>query len=59
VNLIDNAIKFSYPNSEVHLRIYKEDIKLIFSVSDNGIGFNLTREGYLKNLQKWANSNFK
>jgi signal transduction histidine kinase len=38
VNLIDNAIKFSYPNSEVHLRIYKEDIKLIFSVSDNGIG---------------------
>jgi signal transduction histidine kinase len=25
VNLIDNAIKFSYPNSEVHLRIYKED----------------------------------
>jgi signal transduction histidine kinase len=44
VNLIDNAIKFSYPNSEVHLRIYKEDIKLIFSVSDNGIGFNLKRE---------------
>jgi signal transduction histidine kinase len=37
VNLIDNAIKFSYPNSEVHLRIYKEDTKLIFSVSDNGI----------------------
>jgi signal transduction histidine kinase len=29
VNLIDNAIKFSYPNSEVHLRIYKEGIKLI------------------------------
>jgi signal transduction histidine kinase len=44
VNLIDNAIKFSYPNSEVHLRIYKEGTKLIFSVSDNGIGFNLTRE---------------
>jgi signal transduction histidine kinase len=52
VNLIDNAIKFSYPNSEVHLRIYKEGTKLIFSVSDNGIGFNLTRErSYLKNLQ--------
>jgi signal transduction histidine kinase len=56
VNLIDNAIKFSYPNSEVHLRIYKEDTKLIFSVSDNGI-LTLTRErSYLKNLQKWANS---
>jgi signal transduction histidine kinase len=44
VNLIDNAIKFSYPNSEVHLRIYKEGIKLIFSVSDNGIDLTLTRE---------------
>ncbi|SEA37859.1 Histidine kinase-, DNA gyrase B-, and HSP90-like ATPase [Flavobacterium gillisiae] len=40
VNLIDNAIKFSYPNSEVNLRIYKENTKLVFCVSDNGIGFN-------------------
>jgi K+-sensing histidine kinase KdpD len=40
VNLIDNAIKFSYPNSEVNLRIYKEKTKVNFSVSDNGIGFN-------------------
>jgi K+-sensing histidine kinase KdpD len=48
VNLIDNAIKFSYPNSEVHLRIYKEDTKLIFSVSDNGIGFNLNQRGFKK-----------
>jgi signal transduction histidine kinase len=60
VNLIDNAIKFSYPNSEVHLRIYKEGTKLIFSVSDNGIGFNLNqREELFKNLQKWATRNFK
>jgi signal transduction histidine kinase len=52
VNLIDNAIKFSYPNSEVHLRIYKEDTKLIFSVSDNGIGFNLNqREDLFKNYK--------
>jgi hypothetical protein len=57
VNLIDNAIKFSYPNSEVHLRIYKEDTKLIFSVSDNGIGFNLNqREDLFKKFTKWANS---
>jgi signal transduction histidine kinase len=40
VNLIDNAIKFSYPDSEIQLRIYKENAKLTFSVSDNGIGFN-------------------
>jgi signal transduction histidine kinase len=60
VNLIDNAIKFSYPNSEVHLRIYKEDTKLIFSVSDNGIGFNPNqRESYLKNLQNGQTRNFK
>jgi signal transduction histidine kinase len=58
VNLIDNAIKFSYPNSEVHLRIYK-DTKLIFSVSDNGIGFNLNQRGYLKNLQNGQTRNFK
>jgi sensor histidine kinase YesM len=32
------------------LRIYKEDTKLIFSVSDNGIGFNQTEELF-KNLQ--------
>jgi signal transduction histidine kinase len=43
VNLIDNAIKFSYPGSEVNLRIYKEETKLFFSVSDDGIGFNLNQ----------------
>jgi signal transduction histidine kinase len=48
--------KVFYPNSEVHLRIYKEDTKLIFSVSDNGIGFNLTREDLFKKFTKWANS---
>jgi K+-sensing histidine kinase KdpD len=42
VNLIDNA-KIFYPDSEV-LRIYKENTKLIFSVSDNGIGFNHNRQ---------------
>ncbi|MFT5244724.1 MAG: signal transduction histidine kinase [Psychroserpens sp.] len=40
VNLFNNVIKFSYPNSEVNLITYKEDTKLIFSVSDNGIGLN-------------------
>jgi signal transduction histidine kinase len=29
VNLFNNAIKFSYPNSEVNLITYKEDTKLI------------------------------
>jgi len=39
VNLIDNALKFSYSNSQVHIRIYSEKTELIFTVSDNGIGF--------------------
>jgi signal transduction histidine kinase len=40
VNLISNAIKFSYFDSEVKVRIYKEDSKLIITVIDKGIGFN-------------------
>ena len=40
VNLIDNAIKFSYPKSEVYLKVYEENTKLIISITDKGIGFN-------------------
>jgi K+-sensing histidine kinase KdpD len=40
VNLISNAIKFSYFDSEIKARIYKEDSKLIITVLDKGIGFN-------------------
>ena len=40
VNLISNAIKFSYFDSEVKVRIYNEDLKLIITVTDRGIGFN-------------------
>ncbi|MBP6180417.1 HAMP domain-containing sensor histidine kinase [Flavobacterium sp.] len=40
VNLIDNAIKFSFPNSEIKVRIHLEKGELVFEVSDSGIGFN-------------------
>ncbi|MBF4491683.1 HAMP domain-containing histidine kinase [Flavobacterium sp. JLP] len=40
VNLISNAIKFSYFDSEIKVRIYNEDSKLIITVADKGIGFN-------------------
>lgn len=40
VNLISNAVKFSYFDSEVKVRIYTEDGKFIVTVTDNGIGFD-------------------
>ncbi|MFH6946295.1 MULTISPECIES: sensor histidine kinase [unclassified Flavobacterium] len=40
VNLISNAIKFSYFDSEIKVRIYFEDEELIITVTDKGIGFD-------------------
>ena len=40
VNLISNAIKFSYFDSEITITIFKDNGKLSIKVSDDGIGFN-------------------
>ncbi|WP_417941835.1 sensor histidine kinase [Flavobacterium sp. RS13.1] len=40
VNLISNAVKFSYFDSEIKLRIFTEGGCLIITVSDTGIGFS-------------------
>ncbi|WDF61224.1 HAMP domain-containing sensor histidine kinase [Flavobacterium sp. KACC 22758] len=40
VNLISNAVKFSYFDSEIKVRIYKEQSDLIITVADRGIGFD-------------------
>ncbi|WP_433829411.1 sensor histidine kinase [Flavobacterium anhuiense] len=40
VNLISNAIKFSYFDSEIKVRIFSEASKLIVTVKDYGIGFD-------------------
>ncbi len=37
-NLLNNAIKFSLTQSEVILRIWRENHQVIFQVEDNGIG---------------------
>ena len=43
VNLIDNAIKFSYPDSEINVEIKREHSVLKIKVVDSGIGFENTR----------------
>ena len=40
VNLIDNAIKFSFSNSEIQFRITIIDDKVAFVVTDTGLGFD-------------------
>lgn len=40
VNLISNAIKFSYFDSEIKVRIYDDNSKLVITVTDTGIGFD-------------------
>ena len=37
-NLVMNAIKFSYPGSEIHIRLSKEGNNVLFTVADTGIG---------------------
>ena len=40
VNLLENALKFSEPDTKVYLKILKEDDKLKVSVRDEGIGIS-------------------
>ncbi|MEN2487402.1 HAMP domain-containing sensor histidine kinase [Flavobacterium sp. B11] len=40
VNLISNAVKFSYFDSEIKVRIFSENSKLIVTVRDKGMGFD-------------------
>lgn len=40
VNLVSNAIKFSYFDSTIKLRIFNEGNYLVITVSDTGMGFN-------------------
>ena len=40
VNLISNAIKFSYFDSEIKVRMYLQNSNLVITVIDKGIGFD-------------------
>jgi signal transduction histidine kinase len=37
-NILTNAVKFSYPNSEINIDLYKEHEKIILSIRDYGTG---------------------
>jgi heavy metal sensor kinase len=38
VNLVDNAIKYTWPGGSVRVRTYKQEFEAILEVTDNGIG---------------------
>jgi signal transduction histidine kinase len=37
-NIVNNAIKFSHPDTEINVRLEKQNNYVLFSVRDNGIG---------------------
>jgi K+-sensing histidine kinase KdpD len=40
VNLIDNAVKFSFPDNVIKVRVYNQGSKIAFEITDNGVGFD-------------------
>lgn len=38
INLITNAIKFSHPNREIIIKVIKQDVNVVISVTDSGTG---------------------
>lgn len=47
INLLDNAIKFSYPNTTMSISVKKENGRALFAVGNFGDGIN---EGDLRNI---------
>lgn len=43
-NLLDNAVKYSYPNSAIKVSFTKKDGKVIFTVRDSGVGISQTEQ---------------
>jgi signal transduction histidine kinase len=52
-NIISNALKFSYPNSEVVVTAYEEKNQVHFDVQDYGVGMN---DKFLSNLFEFESS---
>ncbi|RZK11635.1 MAG: HAMP domain-containing histidine kinase [Flavobacterium sp.] len=47
INLIGNAIKFSFPENKINLSFQKQEENLIITVQDNGIGFENSKSELL------------
>lgn len=43
-NLIENAIKYTNPPGEIHVRVYADGDKAIFEVQDTGVGIALSEQ---------------
>jgi two-component system sensor histidine kinase QseC len=39
-NLVDNALRYSPPNSQVEINCYQQDTQIVISVEDSGIGIS-------------------
>lgn len=54
VNLVDNALKFSYTSSQITISVLAEGQKILFEVVDSGIGFDadLTEDLFKKFTNK-------
>lgn len=46
-NLLDNAIKYSYPGGRIWISFFKKDRELILEIKDEGIGIEPTKMNYL------------
>jgi len=57
VNLIDNAIKFSFPESEIEVKYAIKNDQMRIDVKDNGVGFNLNKSEVL--FQKFTSQKKK
>lgn len=52
-NLISNALKFTYSGGRIRIFVKKEDLKVVVTVSDNGIGINPTDQSKLFDISQY------
>jgi len=57
VNMVDNAIKFSFPESEIQVKYFIKNDQMQIAVTDNGVGFNVGQSEIL--FQKFTSQKKK